>query len=46
MGAAVGDDGEAVLHEDRLREVLNELPDIYALHRRILNELENRLRRW
>ncbi|CAG06778.1 unnamed protein product, partial [Tetraodon nigroviridis] len=46
VGAAVGDDGEAVLHEDRLREVLNELPDIYALHRRILNELENRLRRW
>lgn len=46
MGAAVGDEGEPVLDEERLREILNELPDVYTLHRRILNELENRLRHW
>lgn len=44
--AAVGDEGQPVLNEDRLREILNELPDIYTLHRRILNELENRIRHW
>lgn len=31
---------------DRLRESLNELPDVYTLHRRILSELENRIRQW
>lgn len=46
VGAALGDEGEPVLNEDRLREILNELPDIYTLHRRILNELENRIRHW
>ncbi|XP_051272244.1 FYVE, RhoGEF and PH domain-containing protein 5-like isoform X2 [Dicentrarchus labrax] len=46
VGAAVGDEGELVLDEERLREILNELPDIYTLHRRILNELENRIRHW
>lgn len=46
VGAAVGDEGEPVLEEERLREILNELPDVYTLHRRILNELENRLRHW
>ncbi|XP_035517614.1 FYVE, RhoGEF and PH domain-containing protein 5-like [Morone saxatilis] len=46
VGAAVGDEGEPVLDEERLREILNELPDIYTLHRRILNELENRIRHW
>nr|XP_046239840.1 FYVE, RhoGEF and PH domain-containing protein 5-like isoform X2 [Scatophagus argus] len=46
VGAAVGDEGEPVLDEERLREILNELPDIYTLHRRILNELENRIRLW
>ncbi|XP_073325072.1 FYVE, RhoGEF and PH domain-containing protein 5b isoform X2 [Pagrus major] len=46
VGAAVGDEGEAVLDEERLREILNELPDVYTLHRRILNELENRIRNW
>lgn len=44
--AAVGDEGQPALSEDRLREILNELPDIYTLHRRILNELENRIRHW
>ncbi|KAI3370141.1 hypothetical protein L3Q82_024930 [Scortum barcoo] len=46
VGAAVGDEGELVLDEERLREILNELPDVYTLHRRILNELENRIRHW
>uniref|UniRef100_A0A8C9YXR0 FYVE, RhoGEF and PH domain containing 5 n=1 Tax=Sander lucioperca TaxID=283035 RepID=A0A8C9YXR0_SANLU len=46
VGAAVGDEGEPVLDEERLREILNELPDVYTLHRRILTELENRIRHW
>lgn len=46
VGAEVGDEGEPVLTEDRLREILTELPDIYTLHRRILDELENRIRHW
>ncbi|KAM9859381.1 FYVE, RhoGEF and PH domain-containing protein 5b [Aulostomus maculatus] len=46
VGAAVGDEGEPVLDEERLREILNELPDVYTLHRRILTELENRIRQW
>ncbi|XP_041809652.1 FYVE, RhoGEF and PH domain-containing protein 5-like isoform X2 [Chelmon rostratus] len=46
VGAAVGDEGEPVLNEERLREILNELPDVYTLHRRILSELENRIRHW
>lgn len=44
--AAVGDEGEPVLDEERLWEILNELPDVYTLHRRILTELENRIRHW
>uniref|UniRef100_A0A3Q4C125 FYVE, RhoGEF and PH domain containing 5b n=1 Tax=Mola mola TaxID=94237 RepID=A0A3Q4C125_MOLML len=44
VGTAVGEEGEPVLDEERLREILNELPDVYTLHRRILNELENRIR--
>lgn len=46
VGAAVSDEGEPVLDDERLREILNELPDVYTLHRRILNELENRIRHW
>ncbi|XP_023283361.1 FYVE, RhoGEF and PH domain-containing protein 6-like, partial [Seriola lalandi dorsalis] len=46
VGAAVGDEGEPVLEEERLREILNELPDVYTLHRRVLTELENRIRHW
>uniref|UniRef100_A0AAY5KK26 FYVE, RhoGEF and PH domain containing 5a n=1 Tax=Esox lucius TaxID=8010 RepID=A0AAY5KK26_ESOLU len=44
VGAAVGEEGDPVLEEERLREILNELPDVYTLHRRILTELENRIR--
>ncbi|XP_042364414.1 FYVE, RhoGEF and PH domain-containing protein 5-like isoform X2 [Plectropomus leopardus] len=46
VGAAVGDEGDPVLDEERLREILNELPDVYTLHRRILTELEYRIRHW
>lgn len=46
VGAAVGDEGDPVLEEERLREILNKLPDVYTLHRRILTELENRIRQW
>ncbi|XP_061641832.1 FYVE, RhoGEF and PH domain-containing protein 5-like isoform X1 [Phyllopteryx taeniolatus] len=46
VGSAVGDNGEPVLDEKILCEVLNELPDVYLLHRTILTELENRTRQW
>ncbi|KAM9758647.1 FYVE, RhoGEF and PH domain-containing protein 5b isoform 2-T2 [Menidia menidia] len=46
VGSAVGDEGQLVLDDERLREILNELPDIYKLHRKILTELENRVRHW
>uniref|UniRef100_A0A3Q3BME8 FYVE, RhoGEF and PH domain-containing protein 5 n=1 Tax=Kryptolebias marmoratus TaxID=37003 RepID=A0A3Q3BME8_KRYMA len=46
VGAAVGDDGQPVLDDERLREILNELPDVYSLHRKILTELETRVRLW
>uniref|UniRef100_A0AAQ5XWW4 FYVE, RhoGEF and PH domain containing 5a n=1 Tax=Amphiprion ocellaris TaxID=80972 RepID=A0AAQ5XWW4_AMPOC len=46
VGSTVGDEGEPVLDDERLREILNELPDVYSLHRTILAELENRIRYW
>nr|XP_057911079.1 FYVE, RhoGEF and PH domain-containing protein 5-like isoform X2 [Doryrhamphus excisus] len=46
VGAAAGDDGEPALDDGRLSEILNELPDVYLLHRRILTELQNGTRRW
>uniref|UniRef100_A0A3Q2YMV6 FYVE, RhoGEF and PH domain-containing protein 5-like n=1 Tax=Hippocampus comes TaxID=109280 RepID=A0A3Q2YMV6_HIPCM len=46
VGTAATDDGEPALDEKRLCEILNELPDIYLLHRTILTELENRTRQW
>ncbi|XP_037535493.1 FYVE, RhoGEF and PH domain-containing protein 5-like [Nematolebias whitei] len=46
VGTAVGDDGQPVLDDERLREILNELPDVYSLHRKILTELESRVRHW
>ncbi|CAN9511674.1 unnamed protein product [Ophioblennius macclurei] len=46
VGSTVGDEGEPALSDERLREILNELPDVYTLHRTILNELENRIRYW
>uniref|UniRef100_A0A1A8NBA0 FYVE, RhoGEF and PH domain containing 5 n=1 Tax=Nothobranchius rachovii TaxID=451742 RepID=A0A1A8NBA0_9TELE len=32
VGSVVGDDGQPVLDDERLREILNELPDDYHLH--------------
>ncbi|XP_061583598.1 FYVE, RhoGEF and PH domain-containing protein 5-like isoform X2 [Cololabis saira] len=46
VGSAVGDQGQPVLVDERLREILNELPDVYNLHCKILTELENRIRHW
>ena len=46
VGAAVGEEGEPVLEDEMLREILNELPDVYTFHRRLLTELENRIRQW
>ncbi|XP_036388925.1 FYVE, RhoGEF and PH domain-containing protein 5-like isoform X2 [Megalops cyprinoides] len=44
--AAVGEDGEPVLKEERLKEILNELPEVYQLHCHILTELERCMRQW
>lgn len=44
--STVGDQGEPALDDERLREILNELPDVYTLHRTILTELENRIQHW
>ncbi|KAM4740972.1 FYVE, RhoGEF and PH domain-containing protein 5b [Anableps anableps] len=46
VGSAIGDDGQPALDDDRLREILNELPDVYILHNKILTELESRIRLW
>ncbi|KAF6732132.1 FYVE, RhoGEF and PH domain-containing protein 5 [Oryzias melastigma] len=46
VASAVGDEGQPVLDDGRLGEILNELPDVYVLHRKILNELEYRIRHW
>ncbi|KAM4612575.1 FYVE, RhoGEF and PH domain-containing protein 5 isoform 2-T2 [Polymixia lowei] len=43
---AVGEDGEPVLQEDRLGEILGVLPRVYALHSDILTELEARISQW
>lgn len=42
----MGEEGEPVLEDERLKEILSELPDVYTFHRRILTELENRVRQW
>ncbi|XP_018535602.1 FYVE, RhoGEF and PH domain-containing protein 5 isoform X1 [Lates calcarifer] len=43
---AVGEEGEPVLEEQRLREILSVLPQVYALHSSILTELEERITQW
>ncbi|CAJ1051420.1 FYVE%2C RhoGEF and PH domain-containing protein 5 isoform X2 [Xyrichtys novacula] len=43
---AEGDDGEPVLEEQRLREILGVLPQVYTLHSDILSELEERVSQW
>lgn len=43
---AEGEDGEPVLEEQRLREILGVLPQVHSLHSSILNELEERISQW
>lgn len=44
--SSVDGEGQPVIEEERLREILNELPDVYCLHQRILQELESRVTLW
>lgn len=46
MAEAVGDEGEPVLEEQRLGEILGVLPQVYSLHSSILTELEERISQW
>lgn len=41
-----GEDGEPVLEEQRLGEILGVLPQVYTLHSSILTELEERISQW
>lgn len=43
---AEGEDGEPVLEEQRLGEILGVLPQVYSLHSSILAELEERISQW
>ncbi|KAM6946862.1 FYVE, RhoGEF and PH domain-containing protein 5 isoform 1-T1 [Lycodopsis pacificus] len=44
--AAVGEEDEPVLEEQRLGEILGVLPQVYTLHSSILTELEERISQW
>ncbi|XP_028855111.1 FYVE, RhoGEF and PH domain-containing protein 5-like isoform X2 [Denticeps clupeoides] len=44
--AAAGEDGDPVLQEERLEEILGLLPHIYQLHCSLLSELDDRIRQW
>ncbi|XP_026203662.1 FYVE, RhoGEF and PH domain-containing protein 5 isoform X2 [Anabas testudineus] len=46
VAEAVGDEGEPVLEEQRLGEILGVLPQVYSLHSSILTELEERISQW
>ncbi|XP_067360612.1 FYVE, RhoGEF and PH domain-containing protein 5 isoform X2 [Channa argus] len=46
VAEAVGDEGEPVLDEQRLGEILGVLPQAYTLHSSILTELEERISQW
>lgn len=41
-----GDEGEPVLEEQKLGEILGVLPQVYTLHSSILTELEERISQW
>lgn len=43
---AEGEEGEPVLEEQRLGEILGVLPQVYTLHSSILTELEERISQW
>ncbi|XP_023852095.1 FYVE, RhoGEF and PH domain-containing protein 5-like [Salvelinus sp. IW2-2015] len=46
VSEAVGEDGEPVVDEQRLGEILGTLPEVYILHSNILTELDSRIRQW
>uniref|UniRef100_A0A4W5NTW6 FYVE, RhoGEF and PH domain containing 5a n=1 Tax=Hucho hucho TaxID=62062 RepID=A0A4W5NTW6_9TELE len=46
LSEAVGEDGEPVVEEQRLGEILGTLPEVYILHSNILTELDSRIRQW
>lgn len=46
VGGAVGEDGQPILKEEKLTEILNLLPEVYLLHCHLLDELENRMLQW
>nr|XP_043880194.1 FYVE, RhoGEF and PH domain-containing protein 5 isoform X1 [Solea senegalensis] len=46
VAEAVGEDGEPVVEEQRLAEILGVLPQVYTLHSSILTELEERISQW
>lgn len=43
---AEGEEGEPVLEEQRLGEIMGVLPQVYTLHSSILTELEERISQW
>lgn len=43
---AVDEEGESVLEEQRLGEILGVLPQVYSFHSSILMELEERISQW
>ncbi|KAF7664512.1 hypothetical protein LDENG_00173400 [Lucifuga dentata] len=46
VAEAVGEEGEPVLEEQRLGEILGVLPQVYTLHRSVLTELEEHISQW
>ncbi|XP_048878404.1 FYVE, RhoGEF and PH domain-containing protein 5-like isoform X2 [Brienomyrus brachyistius] len=46
VGGAAGEDGQPILEEEKLTEILNLLPEVYLLHCRLLDELENCMLQW
>lgn len=46
VAEAVKEEGEPVLEEQRLGEILGVLPQVYTLHSSILAELEERISQW
>lgn len=46
VAGAVGEEGEPVLDDQRLGEILGVLPQVYNLHKSLLSELEERISQW
>ncbi|KAL4656000.1 FYVE, RhoGEF and PH domain-containing protein 5 isoform X1 [Arapaima gigas] len=46
VGEAEEDDGQPALGEERLREILGQLPEVYQLHCSMVAELEERIAQW